>query len=352
VTSPRTFVVLGGGGALGAYQVGGLLALVEAGLAPDALFGCSAGALNAAFLASDPTVERARQLAEWWADSQSRRVLSPSRWSQVRRLATAVVARADALLDEGPLRALVTANVAAHDLSELAVPVTVTTTCLECAAAEHHVSGPVVDLLVASCSLPGLLPPVLLPDGHAHVDGGVLCGVPVAAALAAAGPHDRVLVLDCSLAPVTGTAGVCTALSSAGTSEACGLGPTTSRWDPPVERRRGALDVVLRSFTVARAVANRAAVEPCLADPRVLVAPHVADAWAAGMLQHVPVGPRDFRHTAELVAAGHDATSAWLAVTTGQQSAVPSVAHQRRKSTDHPREPGTGQPPPLLQQPR
>ena len=352
MTPPRTLVVLGGGGALGAYQVGGLLALAEAGRTPDALFGCSAGALNAAFLASDPTVERARRLVEWWAHSSSRRVLAPSRWSQVRGLATAVVARADALLDEGPLRALVRANVAAHHLSELAVPVTVTTTCLDCGAAEHHASGPVVDLLVASCSLPGLLPPVVLPDGHAHVDGGVLCGVPVAAALAAAAPADDVIVLDCSLAPVTGTAGGCTALPGVGTTTACGLGATTAQWQPPVEQRRGALDVVLRSFTVARAVANRAALEPLLTDPRVRVAPHVADAWAAGLLRHVPAGPRDFRHTAELVAAGHDATAAWLARTTRGEAAVPSIARQRGQPTDHPRQAGADQPTPFLHQAR
>ena len=312
MTSPRTLLVLGGGGALGAYQVGGLLALAEAGLTPDALFGCSAGALNAAFLASDPTLARARQLAHWWSDSESRRVLSPSRWTQVRGVATAVAARADALLDERPLRALVSSHVGAHELSELAVPLTVTTTCLDCGAARHHASGPLTDLLVASCSLPGLFPPVRLADGHAHVDGGVLCGVPVEAALATAGPDDVVYVLDCGLAPVTGSTGICSALPYDGPTLACGLGRTSATWTPPAEPRRSALDVVLRSFTVARAVANRAAVAPLLADPRVRVAPHVADAWAAGLLRHVPSSPRDFRHTAELVEVGHAATAAWL----------------------------------------
>lgn len=311
--TPRTLVVLGGGGALGAYQVGGLVALAEAGITPDALFGCSAGALNAAFLASDPTLRRARELASWWAHSESRRVLSPSRWSTVRGIATAVAARADALLDERPLRALVAGNVGAHELSELVVPLTVTTTCLDCAASRHHSSGPMVDLLVASCSLPGLLPPVRLADGHAHVDGGVLCGVPVDAALAVAGPDDLVLVLDCGLAPVTGTPGTCTATAWDGATTACGLGETRARWTPPADSRRGPLDVVLRSFTVARAVANRAGVERALEDPRVRVAPHVADAWAVGLLRHVPSGPRDFRHTAELVEAGHRATATWLA---------------------------------------
>lgn len=312
MSSPRTLLVLGGGGALGAFQVGGIVALAEAGLTPDALFGCSAGALNAAFLASDPTLERARQLAHWWSDSESRRVLAPSRWSQLRGVATAVAARADALMDERPLRQLVSSHVGAHELSELAVPLTVTTTCLDCGEARHHSTGPMTDLLVASCSLPGLFPPVRLADGHAHVDGGVVCGVPISAALAVAGPDDVVYVLDCGLAPVTGTVGLCSALPHDGPTRACGLGETTAQWTPPVESRRGALDVVLRSFTVARAVANRAAVAPLLADPRVRVAPHVADVWAAGLLPHVPAGPRDFRHTAELVRVGHCATAAWL----------------------------------------
>ena len=310
--APRSLLVLGGGGAMGAFQVGGVLALAEGGVLPDAMFGCSAGALNAAFLASDPTLARARQLAHWWSDSASRRVLSPSRWSTLRGMAVAVAARADALLDEAPLRALVATHVGAHDLSELAVPVTITTTCLDCGGARHHDRGPLVDLLVASCSLPGLFPPVRLADGHLHVDGGVVCGVPVEAALAAAGPDDTVYVLDCGLAPVTGQEVACSALPAVGPTGACGLGTTERVWVPPTETRRGALDVVLRSFTVARATANRASVAPFLDDPRVRVLPHVADAWAAGLLEHVPAGPRDFRHTHDLVLAGHAATTTWL----------------------------------------
>lgn len=308
----RNLFVLGGGGALGAFQVGGLLALAEHGVLPDALFGCSAGALNAAFLASDPSLARAQALSAWWSDSGSRRVLAPGRWTQVRGMVSAVVSRADALLDERPLRALVSTHVGAHDLSELAVPLTVTTTCLDCGTAVHADRGPLEDLLVASCSLPGLFPPVRLPDGHLHVDGGVLCGVPLEAALAVAGSEDVVYVLDCALAPVTGTPGICSALPYPTQTQACGLGSTTARWRPPAEVRRGPLEVVLRAFAVARAVANRLGVEPLLADPRVRVVPHVADAWAAGVLGVLPDGPRDFRCTAELAVAGRAATTAWL----------------------------------------
>jgi predicted acylesterase/phospholipase RssA len=312
----RTLLVLGGGGALGAYQAGALLALAEFGVIPDAMYGCSVGALNAAFLASDPRAHRARELAAWWADTRTHGVLAPSVWGRIVGFATAAASGANALFDERPLRRLIAENVPAHDISELAVPLTVTTTCLDCAAAAHHAIGAVGDVLVASCALPGLFPPVRLSDGHLHVDGGIVCGVPLGPALAAAGPDDQVLVLDCGLSAVTGRDGECAAMPAAGAIElgACGLRPLTRRpaYQAPVESRRGAVQVVLAAFTVARAVANRASVVDALGDPRVHVLPHVADAWAAGLLTTLPTGPRDTSVTDALLAAGQAATHAWL----------------------------------------
>jgi predicted acylesterase/phospholipase RssA len=61
---PRTAFVLSGGASLGALQVGMLRALYERGIAPDLLVAASAGAFNAAFVASRPqTVETADVLA-------------------------------------------------------------------------------------------------------------------------------------------------------------------------------------------------------------------------------------------------------------------------------------------------
>ena len=51
---PRTAFVLSGGASLGALQVGMLRALYERGVAPDLLVATSAGAVNAAFIASRP----------------------------------------------------------------------------------------------------------------------------------------------------------------------------------------------------------------------------------------------------------------------------------------------------------
>ena len=47
--------VLGGGGVLGAAEVGMALSLAEAGIRPDLVLGTSIGALNGCFLAADPS---------------------------------------------------------------------------------------------------------------------------------------------------------------------------------------------------------------------------------------------------------------------------------------------------------
>src|SRR5262249_24428033 len=113
--------VLGGGGASGAYQAGALQTLAEAGLVPDALVGCSVGALNAAYFGADPSPGRARALLHFWQAEATRAVLSPSLFDRFRG-APAVLRRGDALLDQRPLRALLARSLEAHDLSELAVP--------------------------------------------------------------------------------------------------------------------------------------------------------------------------------------------------------------------------------------
>jgi hypothetical protein len=63
----RTAFVLSGGASLGAAQAGMLAALFEREIRPDLLVGTSAGALNAAFVASrPPTPATAAELAEIW----------------------------------------------------------------------------------------------------------------------------------------------------------------------------------------------------------------------------------------------------------------------------------------------
>src|SRR3984885_8843278 len=60
-----TAFVLGGGGLLGAHEVGMLRALAEAGIRPDLVVGTSIGAINGAFVAADPPGAAGRLRRVW-----------------------------------------------------------------------------------------------------------------------------------------------------------------------------------------------------------------------------------------------------------------------------------------------
>ena len=68
-----TAFVLGGGGVLGAAEVGMLRALFEAEITPDLVVGTSVGALNGAMVARDPTAAVIDRLTELWQDAQTLR---------------------------------------------------------------------------------------------------------------------------------------------------------------------------------------------------------------------------------------------------------------------------------------
>ena len=78
--------MLGGGGALGAFQPGVYEALHEAGLEPDRLVGSSIGALNGALIAGNPPERRLERLRAFW-DMVAEPGLSPAAWTGDRRRA-------------------------------------------------------------------------------------------------------------------------------------------------------------------------------------------------------------------------------------------------------------------------
>jgi NTE family protein len=63
----QVVLVLQGGGALGAYQVGVYEAMHEAGVEPDWIIGTSIGAINAALIAGNAPEHRFERLREFWA---------------------------------------------------------------------------------------------------------------------------------------------------------------------------------------------------------------------------------------------------------------------------------------------
>lgn len=68
----QNVLVLQGGGALGAYQIGVYQAMHEAGIEPDWVIGTSIGAINAAIIAGNVPDQRLGRLREFWDQIEHR----------------------------------------------------------------------------------------------------------------------------------------------------------------------------------------------------------------------------------------------------------------------------------------
>ena len=166
MAGPVAFV-LGGGGLLGAHEVGMLRALLEAGIVPDLVVGTSVGAINGVVVAEDPTTGAVQRLADLWLDLDSTDVFGGSVFGRLSTLARTRTS----LHTEQPLRDALNSHLTARTFEELHVPFQCVAANVE-QAAEHWFSrGPLVDAVLASCAVPGLLPPVQL-DGQTYLDGG------------------------------------------------------------------------------------------------------------------------------------------------------------------------------------
>lgn len=178
IEGPVAFV-LGGGGVRGAVEVGMLQALLEAGIVPDLVVGTSIGAINGAVVAADPSQRAIEILTEAWASPTANAVYGDSWTRQLRRLA---VTRTH-LHSAEPLRRLLEGALGGETtFADLAVPLRVVAASIERAAEHWFDSGPVVDAVMASASVPGLLPPTRIGEEH-FIDGGIVNSIPVEAAL-------------------------------------------------------------------------------------------------------------------------------------------------------------------------
>ena len=72
----QVVLVLQGGGALGAYQIGVYQALHQAGIEPDWVIGTSIGAINGAIIAGNPPERRLARLEAFWSTVRQQHFLS------------------------------------------------------------------------------------------------------------------------------------------------------------------------------------------------------------------------------------------------------------------------------------
>jgi NTE family protein len=264
VDDSKVAVVLSGGGNRGAAQVGMLRALVEAGIRPDVVVGTSVGSLNGAALARDPTPAGIHDLEAVWLGLSRERLFGDGRLTRAWRLAS----RASHIWsNEGLAEVIDTFGVA--EFSELAVPMRVVATDLVSGEEAVFAAGPLKPALLASCGLPGLYAPIE-HDGRMLVDGGVINNVPVSHALA--GPDTLVYVCDTSA-------------------------------DLEVKAPRSAIEVILRSFAIARQGRARRDEQRYEADPRITFLPRVVDRRR----------PFDFSGAEALMEAGYRSARKFLA---------------------------------------
>jgi NTE family protein len=171
--------VLGGGGVLGAHEVGMLRALAESSIEPDVVLGTSIGAVNGAMFAGAPTVAGVERLGRLWVEST---VAGVSAGTLLRRVAT--LARTGThvqSLDE--LRRRLADALPVDRVEELDIPFQCVAASIERAAEHWFVEGVLSDVVLASCAVPGVLPPVAIGDEH-FIDGGIVNSIPVGRAVA------------------------------------------------------------------------------------------------------------------------------------------------------------------------
>lgn len=173
------YLALSGGGAHAAAHVGVLRALEAAGIPVAGVAAVSGGALAAAAWAGgadlQKLVERAASLHPWtWVRGWGGGLLSGTRLG--------------AMIDE---------FLPVATFEGLRVPVAVMATDVDTGEAVVFRTGELRDAVRATCSFPGVFPPMVL-NGRRLFDGGVSEVVPVRLAREMAGDAGVVVAVDCN----------------------------------------------------------------------------------------------------------------------------------------------------------
>lgn len=173
----KTALVLGGGGTLGAVQVGFVRRLSELAIPIDFVVGTSVGALNAAYVAfhEDPQHDCFEQI---WSGLSTKRLYRRNPLAALRILAGSRMS----LYDSALVRSLVREHLHHDDFSAARIPLFVTTTNLCTGRREIFGDGPLLPAVLASAAVPGLFPPVRI-GGDLYADGGITAGLDIAAAI-------------------------------------------------------------------------------------------------------------------------------------------------------------------------
>lgn len=188
MSHPKTALVLAGGGSLGAVQVGMLQALIKLPLSFDMVIGASVGALNAAYLAADPTPEGVDKLATIWRSIRRNDIFPLS----IKTGLQALLFHSGYLIDNQALKVLLSQVLSFDNIEDTQVPLHIVATDFMHGQEIILSSGNVQTALLASAAIPAVFPPIRI-DGRLMIDGGVASNTPIDAAIALGA--ERILVL-------------------------------------------------------------------------------------------------------------------------------------------------------------
>lgn len=182
--------VLGGGGSLGAAQVGMLQALTDQRIHADLVTGTSIGALNGAIVAADP-IGAASRLSHIWTNLDAKAMLPGG---LARRLWT-VWRSKTSLYNTPDLAQLVIDEVGDIGIEDLTIPFAAMALDVQTSAAVRLTTGRLTTAVLASSAIPGVFPSIER-DGRHLYDGGLVNNVPVLDALDMGAKS--LVVLDCA----------------------------------------------------------------------------------------------------------------------------------------------------------
>ena len=178
----KTALILSGGGARGAYEVGVVKALAEHGIEFDLVIGTSIGAINAACVAQDDFEKWQRM----WCDIRNSDVYHPL---SLRRITQLLRGKAKGILDNSPLEQLLRREL---DFERIKRSRAIVGWCMTDLCSQQTTLATVdmmkdfdelIDTLMATSAVPLAFPPRAVAGTGLYIDGGLVRNTPMKFAL-------------------------------------------------------------------------------------------------------------------------------------------------------------------------
>lgn len=171
-------LILSGGGARGAFQVGVCQYLQEAGWVPEMVCGTSIGAINAVAIGSGMKMD---QMAYFWKVYDRRKMFR----NTIKRFILSLfnLRKFSPLMDPAPMRDLLSRLVDLDALRKSSQEIVITAINLKTSQLRFFNHDTItIDHVMASAAVPMIFPWQFI-DGEPHWDGGVMDNTPILPAL-------------------------------------------------------------------------------------------------------------------------------------------------------------------------